>query len=97
MTTSSNIMKTTGNITPNLRQINDSNLGFRHTFLAESANTSGRSPSSHQSRKCGMNGDQLIAILDEALALSDVSMALFDAIPDAPASSAVKPAVTSSQ
>jgi hypothetical protein len=72
-------MKTTGVITPNLLMINDSHLGSRHMLLAGSANTSGRSPSS-QSRKSGLNDDQLLAFLDEALTLGDVSLAIMDTI-----------------
>jgi hypothetical protein len=86
-------MKTTGMITPNLRRISESDLSFRQTFLAESPNISGPSPS-FQSRT-SLNDDQLLAILDEALELSDVSLAIMeDAIPDAPA---VKPAVPRTQ
>jgi hypothetical protein len=80
---SSNNMKTNGMITPDARQIDDPHHGFRHMFLAGSPSVSGRSPSS-EARRGGINGAQLLAILDEALALTDESLAILDACSDAP-------------
>jgi hypothetical protein len=76
-------MKPTQVTPPNSNGRNDSILGFSQIFSTGSSSISGRSPSS-EARRGGLNGAELLAILDEAFALTDDSLTIMDAYPEAP-------------